>query len=421
MQTFSDAWLLNLTGDEGTWEEITIANSEFCPTQMWSHPACMVDDLAVYISKNSRVRGSNPEAHNVLLQNRVWIPPLQPPLAQPMGPAVNPPPHHPHIPPPPAFPSMAAFQRRRDNWGGGFGPPIIRDPPNIEQRGQVHGADNPNIQDVQRLRAAQSRPTARGGQRASAAMPSPLLQSPQSTNFTSQSPRQNNPSVQSSTGGCSTDGSCGEASARVRNQSQLGASGSSLSSQGSSSARANGFVLPRPNANVPTLNSDLDNDGAVVEEGNGGALAPRPGFPSVRPNAMHNRQRQLDMLRKHEHLLRSRNNTHNNNHSASNINNLPRNPMVIHVLDLSEVITNRTATWLPVRETYMPGSPEETIFYSLVEGRGELVLFGGIHNNQNSMQRVNSPPASTTHSVSNGLYIISPRQLSSHEVFVKHR
>lgn len=178
---------------------------------------------------------------------------------------------------------------------------------------------------------------------------------------------------------------------------------------------------PNPNAHPPDV--DEEEAGAV-------AHGPRPGFPSIRPNAMHNRQRQLDMLRKHEDRLRSRNSHSNNNSnnraSSSNSNNNsggsgsgggcllhlhPRNPMVLHVLDFSLVQATGTAAWLPTKDTATPGAPEETIFYSLVEGRGELVMFGGIQRDQNPMQRVNSPPDSGSHIVSNGLFIISPKWL----------
>ena len=41
-QMFSDVWLLHLTGDTGSWEEIVVKNPEFSPPALWCHPACMV-------------------------------------------------------------------------------------------------------------------------------------------------------------------------------------------------------------------------------------------------------------------------------------------------------------------------------------------------------------------------------------------
>ena len=51
------------------------------------------------------------------------------------------------------------------------------------------------------------------------------------------------------------------------------------------------------------------------------------------------------------------------------------------VLDISEAISRNVVTWLPVVKAGAAGlavAPEETILYSLVRGRGELVMFGGI-------------------------------------------
>lgn len=159
--------------------------------------------------------------------------------------------------------------------------------------------------------------------------------------------------------------------------------------------------------------SDSDSDRNPDQEV--GAHAPRPGFPSVRPNAMHNRQRQLDMLRKHENRLRSRsvggNSSTNRVHQVRPLDHGPRNPMLIHVLDISQVLTSQTAAWLPVQDLPSQGAPEETIFHSLIEGRGELVLFGGVQRDPNSMQRINSPPSAQSHIVSNGLYMITPTWL----------
>lgn len=162
------------------------------------------------------------------------------------------------------------------------------------------------------------------------------------------------------------------------------------------------------------LESDSDLD--VNQDPEPVAPAPRPGFPSVRPNAMHNRQRQLDMLRKHEDRLRGRNGNNSQSstfrpHVSRYSDHVPRNPMVIHVLDISQVLSTLAAMWLPVQDTASASAPDETIFYSLIEGRGELILFGGVQRDPNSMQRINSPPNALSHIVSNGLFVISPKSL----------
>ncbi|XP_013385258.1 F-box only protein 42 [Lingula anatina] len=166
--------------------------------------------------------------------------------------------------------------------------------------------------------------------------------------------------------------------------------------------------------------SDSFNDQQVAapsgEEGGACNVSPsalRAGMPSVRPNAMSNRQKQLEMLRKHEDRLRAQaiqaQHKKSSKFKARKCNSYlyPRdkkNTMQLHVLDVSTAITEGCVTWQPIRENFMEDAPEETIFYSLVAGRGELVMFGGIKTELNSMQR---DRGSITHVVSNDIRIIS--------------
>ncbi|XP_076451876.1 uncharacterized protein LOC143287640 [Babylonia areolata] len=434
-QLFSDVWLLHLNGDQGTWEEVVIENGEFSPHALWCHPPCMVDGLAVIISKNSRVKGSNVEPQPQ--QGRGgWVPPPGIP-APPQGLVPNgagpPNLHPPHIPPPLPFPPMAAFQRRRDDWGGGGGggglggllgvlPPGPQEGPEVAPQHNFHGAHNPNIQDVQRLNLRNNGAHGRGGAPPRGAPPTP----PHSLNLSARRPPQGS-GVSDATSpqrdrvwGASPSGAEG-GSGSISDDERPGPSHHHHHYHHHRDADSDDAPCHRPRAaslNSPSADSDSDSDVSAAEQDSGAhAHGPRPGFPSIRPNAMHNRQRQLDMLRKHEdRLWRSRN--ANNSMQRGGGGGLcgvdvapPRNPMVLHVLDLSRVVSTRTAAWLPTRDTPIPGAPEETIFFSLVEGRGELVLFGGIRRDQNPMQRVNSPPDSGLHYVSNVLFLISPRAL----------
>ena len=56
------------------------------------------------------------------------------------------------------------------------------------------------------------------------------------------------------------------------------------------------------------------------------------------------------------------------------------------------------------------GGPEETMFYSLVEGRGELIMFGGIQGDVMNMQRAMSQSKNVTSAV----YYLSPYTASDH-------
>ncbi|KAL8564475.1 hypothetical protein ACOMHN_017617 [Nucella lapillus] len=384
----------------------------------------MVDGLAVIISKSSRVKGSNsdPQQQQQQQQGRVWMPPVAMP-APPPGPAPNAagPPHHPpHIPPPPPFPPMAAFQRRRDDWGGGGGgglgllgvlPPAPHLPPDMAPQHNFHGANNPNIQDVQRLNNFRGAPRGALGRGNPPVPPQSLNLSPRGEVEGRRGGVNDRDHLRQSASSHSGAGNNGGEEEQPGPSHHPPSHHTHPNDIGAPSHRPGLALHPSPSPSPSPADSDSDSD----QEPSAGAQAPRPGFPSIRPNAMHNRQRQLDMLRKHEdRMWRSRNSNNSQlrgeaQGGGNSIEVTPRNPMVLHVLDLSRVVSGRTAAWLPTRDTPIPHAPEETIFYSLVQGRAELVLFGGIRRVQNPMQRVNSPPDAGFNFVTNGLFIISPR------------
>lgn len=114
---------------------------------------------------------------------------------------------------------------------------------------------------------------------------------------------------------------------------------------------------------------------------------PRAGLPAIRPNAMKNRQKQLETLKKYEEKLRSRMARPSPPKVAQvAVQRSHQHPMMVHTLDVSRAISEHVVTWRPVVEQGGFG-PEETIFYSVVEGRGELVVFGGMHTDLSGMQR----------------------------------
>lgn len=65
---------------------------------------------------------------------------------------------------------------------------------------------------------------------------------------------------------------------------------------------------------------------------------------------------------------------------------LRRNTLAIHVLDISSVLNENnfsSVSWMCPKEQEMRGAPEEFIMYTLVHGKGELIMFGGVHNDVN--------------------------------------
>ncbi|CAB4056520.1 FBXO42 [Lepeophtheirus salmonis] len=72
----------------------------------------------------------------------------------------------------------------------------------------------------------------------------------------------------------------------------------------------------------------------------------------------------------------------------------------------NKAISNRVVSWLQIKTSYAYQSPEETLLYSLVTCRSELVMFGGIQMEASSAR--SATPDQTKESVSNTTYYFSP-------------
>ncbi|KAJ8918194.1 hypothetical protein NQ315_014060 [Exocentrus adspersus] len=74
----------------------------------------------------------------------------------------------------------------------------------------------------------------------------------------------------------------------------------------------------------------------------------------------------------------------------------------VYLLDISQVLNeNPVATWLPPK--HLSNGPEETILYTLVEGKSELIMFGGIQKDANSL----SFSMNLSSQISNSLHFIT--------------
>jgi len=100
--------------------------------------------------------------------------------------------------------------------------------------------------------------------------------------------------------------------------------------------------------------------------------------------------------------------------SASNPGNIENTScacqrLTIHVLDISKAISDNVVTWKDVRTNSSLNAPEETILYSLVKGKSELVMFGGIQKDVSSISRGGANGASSDgDTVSNAVYFLNP-------------
>lgn len=171
------------------------------------------------------------------------------------------------------------------------------------------------------------------------------------------------------------------------------------------------------------MSDDSASNQSNANESEAGTSNPRPGLPSVRPNAMKNRQKQLEALLKYEKRYRQTDavgpsdsdedpprlsqNLHNIRDQRSQTGTNLASLMLLHVLDISQVLNTGTVRWQKLNFENMDGAPVETIFYSLVEGKNEILMFGGLERDIQALQR---GQGIQTQTVNNALYVISPIQ-----------
>lgn len=86
--------------------------------------------------------------------------------------------------------------------------------------------------------------------------------------------------------------------------------------------------------------------------------------------------------------------------------NSNQSSMSLCLLDIKDALTEKSVRWIPPNEstTYGRGSPEEAVLYSIVHGRGELVVFGGVQKFIATQSTTNSPGGPNI--VSNAVYFI---------------
>lgn len=140
---------------------------------------------------------------------------------------------------------------------------------------------------------------------------------------------------------------------------------------------------------------------------------------SFRPgNSSKNRMKQLECLKrmeaKYKNLIKEEeskkksvkgNDSNDPNPGPSGMNNTG-NKMNMYVLDISEVLTDKACvSWRP--QKCSSNAPREKVLHSLVLGKGELIIFGGIQKNP-----LVAFPESACKFISNSTHIITaPRNV----------
>jgi F-box protein 42 len=80
--------------------------------------------------------------------------------------------------------------------------------------------------------------------------------------------------------------------------------------------------------------------------------------------------------------------------------------MSMFVLDISKAVSDNVVEWLQFFSNNSLETPEVAILYSLVAGRGELIMFGGLQKDVAMMR--NQAAANENDSVTNALYFLTP-------------
>lgn len=118
----------------------------------------------------------------------------------------------------------------------------------------------------------------------------------------------------------------------------------------------------------------------------------------LRSNPNMNRVRQLESLRRMEERIR-------NKKTQVKAVKKAENTLSIFVLDITNVLSDDcSASWIPIKQNDHSG-PDDRILYSLVVGKGELIVFGGIRKEQTTLQ---GQPDVNDSVVYNDLYFINP-------------
>eukprot|EP00092_Neocalanus_flemingeri_P014613 GFUD01015764.1.p1 GENE.GFUD01015764.1~~GFUD01015764.1.p1 ORF type:complete len:698 (+),score=94.25 GFUD01015764.1:142-2235(+) len=136
------------------------------------------------------------------------------------------------------------------------------------------------------------------------------------------------------------------------------------------------------------------------------------GYQKNRQKMLENRQRQLASLQKMEEKIRNNSRStqsppKNSGTSAPVV--CPHHRMTTYILDISNCKTEHYVTWLPLPPGSSIRAPQESILYSLVLGRTELIMFGGLQKDV-SLGTVRGQQ-NNSETVSNCLYYLNPPQL----------
>ena len=194
-----------------------------------------------------------------------------------------------------------------------------------------------------------------------------------------------------------------------------------------------------PSANTGSIDPSLTRarDQLPGSSGPPGAAPGAPGNPDPgrqlavgaknRQKMLENRQRQLASLQKMEERIRTTSSSsatspRHQSSTSSPAGSCPHHRLTSHLLDISQAVDSHWVEWLPLPHTSLPNAPQvnlalvltclfdtisclqESILYTLVLGRTELIMFGGL---QKDVNQGSSRPQPTAETVSNCLHFLN--------------
>jgi len=119
----------------------------------------------------------------------------------------------------------------------------------------------------------------------------------------------------------------------------------------------------------------------------------------------HRRERRLENLRRIEEKLKKQMKENHELCIVPSPKKQKRNVLGMYVLDISHALDEKPyVTWLPLKNNgAFTQGPEETVLYSLVAGKSELIMFGGIQKDGSSL----ACTTNLSNQVTNSLHFIT--------------
>lgn len=393
-EVLSDVWMLDMSDVTAGWhwKPVAVRNPQWAPSHLWCHPACRVGDYVVAFSRNP-VATAPMRQYSKLSPNGQFR--LKPHRMD-------------------ANPSEPG-RRFGDNL---VSPAVDRDVNVNGRRGSLSRSQPMETQDTNSSSSSSqaSTSTAPLGRTTAVLQPLPIA------NSKANQAKESAPAPQCSTPHCASSSDSNSGNARTN-------SNHDNSRPSSSHDRSNVRNSPESRTKSPrvsdfhTVNNAHCTDMAAFSDNS---------QSTITKNRKTNRRIiQLDAIRRIEERLRRVAAASPADDASAKVRKQEIEPsppectqtflkqpgvpkMAMFVLDISCVLTpDCYASWLPIKAV-ADGCPEDMIFYSLVAGNSELIMFGGMQQETWASSPNNSalPVNVISESVTNALHFITaPRSI----------